>query len=56
MDRKENQRERKVNRAASALRKALNQHKSTTELNRLGDVLAAAQRELARYKLNRPPR
>lgn len=54
MDRKEKQLERKVAAAAARLRKALNQHKPTTELNRLGDALAAAQRELARYKHSRP--
>jgi len=55
VDSREKKLVRKVNKAAGALRKALNAHKSTTELNRLGDALAAAQRELARYKHNLPP-
>jgi len=55
VDSKEKKLIRKVNRAAGALRKALNAHKSTAELNRLGDALAAAQRELARCQHNLPP-
>ena len=55
MDSTEKRLTRKVNKAAGALRKALNAHKPVAELNRLGDALAAAQRELARYRHNLPP-
>jgi hypothetical protein len=56
VDSREKKLVRKVNKAAGALRKALNAHKSVAELNRLGDALAGAQRELARYKQNQSPR
>lgn len=55
MDRKEKQLTDKVDKAAAALRKALNAKKSTAECNRLGEALGRAQRELARYQLQNPP-
>ena len=51
MDPKEKRLIQKVQRAAAALREALNADKSARECNQLGDVLSAAQRELARYRL-----
>jgi hypothetical protein len=53
MDRAEKKLIRKADRAAAKLRRALNGNKSAAECNRLGEALAAAQRELARYQNKR---
>ncbi len=56
MDDEEKRLTGRVNRAAAALRRALTQHKSTAEINRLGEILAEKQRALARYQSKNPPR
>jgi hypothetical protein len=54
VDSKERKLLRKVNKAASALRKALRTGKTPAECNRLAEELARAQRELANYQLLNP--